>query len=413
MAWFPTLFGSSSKEKKKEVEDPTHDDHRAKLQNLSIRERNQPIAHRFFTKHQKIPVIEEKTHKRPSVIIHHPPWKVPAINDPFPNLEGDTQENNDFNLYEYKGNNWAMIFTHPVEFTPVCTSEFAELLKLKTQFEENEIKIVGFSTNDTDTHRNWLMDVEALVNGYHSDDPCSDKALMEISNVNNDGNSCATVDASVTSGTSSNPDGKVSKKEEAEGIRVDFPIYSDPTLEMAVELGILDEDVKDEDGLPVTARSVYVLTPSNKIALITTYPTTLGRNWREILRAIMGLKLVAKANSNVHIPSHWRPGDRVLIDPTFDDAKCDEVFGTENWDRVMLPSEVEQEIATFSKRDGGIKVKKTRSSLMNKKKKSKSISVGKPDPVVLPRHYMRYTNQPPENIAPESIALDETKEPMD
>mmetsp|Transcript_48639 Transcript_48639/g.72182 ORF Transcript_48639/g.72182 Transcript_48639/m.72182 type:complete len:372 (+) Transcript_48639:186-1301(+) len=364
MAWIESIFSLISRSKSKEQQDPPS------IRKTIELNRSQSTVQKLLHRHSKAPQELKKAAPKRDVIIHHPPWKVPAINDPFPNLVGTTQLSNDFNLYEHKGNSWAMIFTHPLDFTPVCTSEFTELLKLKHQFNENGIKIVGFSTNDATTHRNWINDVEAHVGGYNVEmktDSCG--AIISCNNV---GGSC-------------NRNPKIDAK-------VDFPIYSDPTLEMAVELGVLEEDVKDIDGLPVTARSVYVLNPAHRIMLITTYPTTLGRNWREILRAIIALKLVESNNATVHIPSHWEPGDRVLIDPQFDDVKCDEVFGKENWERVMLPSEVEQEIASFSNGDGGVKIKKRNSFL--KKKQSIDEEKERSDPVTLPKHYMRLTNRP-------------------
>jgi len=296
------------------------------------------------------------------VIIHHPPWKVPTINDPFPNLEGQTLDNPEFNLYDHKGSNWAMIFTHPTDFTPVCTSEFVELLKLKPEFDAHGIKIVGFSTNVNDTHRNWLTDVEAIVNGY-------DMALENTF-------SQFTTD-SVTTETTKLSEGSSSE------IKVDFPIYSDPTLEMAVELGILDGDVKDEDGLPVTARSIYIVTPDNKIALISTYPSTVGRNWKEALRCILALQLVDKNKYSINIPSHWEKGDKVLIDPKWTDSNCDDMFGKGNWERVFLPSEVRQEVGSFASGTGGVRITKGN----DKKKNLEAV-------VALPRHYMRYTSEP-------------------
>ena len=281
----------------------------------------------------------------------------------FPNLEGQTQDNPEFNLYDYKGSSWAMIFTHPTDFTPVCTSEFVELLKLKPEFEANDIKIVGFSTNVSDTHRNWLTDVEAIVNGY-------DMALENtVSQFTTD---------SMTSTTTKTSECNTSE------IKVDFPIYSDPSLEMAVELGILDGDIKDEDGLPVTARSIYILTPDNKIAFITTYPSTVGRNWKEALRCVLALQLVERTKSCIHIPSHWEKGEKVLIDPKWTDSKCDKLFGKGNWERVFLPSEVCQEVGSFVSGTGGVRIKK------EKKDKAKEADLV----VTLPRHYMRYTSEP-------------------
>lgn len=304
---------------------------------------------------------------RPKIIIHHPPWKVPTINDIFPNLEGQTQDNPDFSLYDYKGSSWAMIFTYPTDFTPVCTTEFVELLKLKPKFQANNIKIIGFCTDVVDTSSNWLRDVEAIVNGYD--------AVLESSILQTESSAASTAS-------------KLSDCAESE-IKVDFPIYSDPNLDVAVELGIVDGQAQDDDddgGTTIeTARSTYILSPDNRIALISTYPATVGRNWKEILRCTMALQVVEQSNNCVNIPSHWEYGDKVLIDPKLSDATCDTQFGKQNWERVYLPSEVSQEVGTFVSGPGGVHID-------SKARKTASKPCPPHDQIVtLPRHYMRYT----------------------
>jgi len=280
--------------------------------------------------------------KRGEVIIHQPPWKVPTIHDKFPNLVGQTQNDQNFNLYEYKGSSWAVIFTQPNNFGPVCTSEFVELLKLKREFDSNNIKVVGFSTNVSDAQAKWLKDVEAIANGY-----VPYNGTIET--------------APPTQST----------------IKVDFPIYSDLTLEMAVELGILDCDTADDEGLPVTTRTMHVLSPDNHIALINHYPPTVGRNWRELLRSITALQLVEKSRELIHIPSHWEPGNKVLVDPNLSDNECDEIFGIGRWDRMTLPSDVCQEVGSFIQGPGGVRIGEK--------------EIGITGSIKLPRHYMRYT----------------------
>mmetsp|Transcript_14744 Transcript_14744/g.21056 ORF Transcript_14744/g.21056 Transcript_14744/m.21056 type:complete len:337 (+) Transcript_14744:185-1195(+) len=316
----------------------------------SSAKKNESINNNMNSKKETklLPKTEEE--KRGEVIIHQPPWKVPAINDRFPNLIGHTLDNSEFNLYDYKGSSWALMFTHPTDFNAVGTSELEELLKLKSEFDANKIKIVGFSTNIySDAHRKWLDDVEAMVNGYDS---------------NNN-----------TTNTTNN---------EAKKVKADFPIYTDPTLEMAVELGIVDSDTIDEDGLPVTSRTLYVLTPDNKIALVTTYPTTVGRNWKEALRSIIALQLVERSRESIIIPSHWERGEKVLIETKLTDSECEITFGPGNWERVFLPSEVCQEVGSFVEGIGGVRIKEDRKNLLSS---NNSITT-------LPRHYMRYTMKP-------------------
>jgi hypothetical protein len=129
------------------------------------------------------------------------------------------------------------------------------------------------------------------------------------------------------------------------------------------------------------------LSPDNRIALISTYPATVGRNWKEILRCIIALQVVEQSDHCINIPSHWNYGDKVLIDPKLSDAKCDTLFGKKNWDRVYLPSEVSQEVGTFVSGPGGVHID-------SKAKKTASKPCPPHDQIVtLPRHYMRYTNQ--------------------
>eukprot|EP01083_Nonionella_stella_P244543 850995_1 len=164
-----------------------------------------------------------------------------TINDGFPNLTGETQDTTSFDLFEYLGDSWGLIFMHPGDYTPVCTTELGEAAAQSTQFKDRNVKMCGFSCNSAESHRGWIEDIKA-----------------------------------------------------ASGQDVSFPLFCDPEREKSVELGVLDETNKTAKGLPMTVRSVFILKPDKTIALMMTYPATCGRNFDEILRCVDSLKLTSE-----------------------------------------------------------------------------------------------------------------------
>eukprot|EP00980_Cylindrotheca_fusiformis_P028171 scaffold22585_cov149-Cylindrotheca_fusiformis.AAC.1 len=208
----------------------------------------------------------------------------PSIGDVFPNLKGSTQFDDDFDLYEHLGENWGLIFMHPGDFTPVCTTEIGAVAGLKEEFEKRNVYVVGYSCNGPQSHRDWIVDVKA-----------------------------------------------------ATGHQVEFPIFCDPNRTVSKWLGILDPDNRDTAGLPLTVRAVYILKPDKEVALVITYPASTGRNMVEIIRVIDSLQLTAQ--HDVATPVNWKVGDRVLVSHHLSDREAELKFGKDNIDYVDVPSE--------------------------------------------------------------------------
>jgi alkyl hydroperoxide reductase subunit AhpC len=161
---------------------------------------------------------------------------------------------------------------HPGDFTPVCTTELGRAASLESEFSSRNVKLVGYSCNDGDSHRAWIDDIKEVT-----------------------------------------------------GAEVTFPLFCDPTRENSVKLGIIDETNKDAKGLPLTVRSVFILKPDRTIALIMTYPASTGRNFDEILRVVDSLQLTDEKKTAT--PVDWKQGDEVLVNFPLTDAMADETFG--------------------------------------------------------------------------------------
>jgi len=218
---------------------------------------------------------------------HDARTRTPTINDKFPNIAGaSTQDTNSFDLYEYLGDSWGIIFMHPGDYTPVCTTELGAAAKLEPEFAKRGVKLCGFSVNDATSHVGWIKDIRV-----------------------------------------------------ATGETVKFPLICDPHRDYAVSLGILDFSNRDSVGMPMTVRSAYILKPDKTIAAMITYPACLGRNFDEILRAVDGLQ---RGKAGVACPANWRPGNRCIVDFPLTDAQADEKFGQGGFDVVELPSESEK-----------------------------------------------------------------------
>ena len=200
-------------------------------------------------------------------------------------MKGSTQLSDNFDLYEYIGEgNWAVVFAHPGDFTPVCTTELGEAALKEKEFAKRNIKLCGFSCNNSEDHKSWIQDIKKVTGG-----------------------------------------------------EVTFPIYADPNREAAVELGILDESNKDAKGLPLTVRSVFVLKPDKTIALMITYPASTGRNFDEIIRVVDSLQLTSKYS--VATPVNWNKGEDVIVNFPLTNADADAKFGKGGYKIVEVPSE--------------------------------------------------------------------------
>src|SRR6187551_3392948 len=184
------------------------------------------------------------------------------INSEAPNFTADTTEGK-INFHEWIGNGWGILFSHPKDFTPVCTTELGYMAKLEPEFAKRNCKIIGLSVDPVESHLKWEKDIE-----------------------------------------------------ETQGNAVNYPMIGDPTLAIAKLFNMLPaEEPGTSAGRTAatnqTVRSVFVIGPDKKIKLMLTYPMTTGRNFDEILRVIDSMQLTAK--HKVATPANWKQGDDVII----------------------------------------------------------------------------------------------------
>ena len=173
-----------------------------------------------------------------------------------------TQDSTDgeINFYKYLGDSWGVLFSHPKDFTPVCTTELGEVAKLKSEFEKRNVKVVGLSVDATDSHKDWVKDIN-----------------------------------------------------ETQNTTINFPIVADSDRKVA---SLYDMVHPGEDDT-ATVRSVFVVKPDKTVALTITYPASTGRNFDEILRVIDSLQLTKEYS--VATPVNWKDGDDVVIAPAIQD----------------------------------------------------------------------------------------------
>ena len=193
-----------------------------------------------------------------------------AINDTARDFEAQTTEGN-IRFHDWIGNSWAVLFSHPKDFTPVCTTELGYMAKIKPEFDKRGVKIIGLSVDPVDSHVNWAMDIK-----------------------------------------------------ETQGFAPNYPVIGDATLEISKVWGMLPASAAGENRTPAdnqTVRNVFVIGPDKKIKLILIYPMTTGRNFDEVLRVIDSLQLTAK--HKVATPVNWKNGEDVIIagSVTDEDAK--------------------------------------------------------------------------------------------
>jgi len=204
------------------------------------------------------------------------------LGDTVPNF---TQESTDgpIDLYDFLGDSWGILFSHPADFTPVCTTELGYMAGLKEDFAARNCKILGISVDPVENHHKWKADVEAVS-----------------------------------------------------GNTVDYPMIGDPELKVAKLYDMLPASAGDtsEGRTPAdnaTVRSVFVVGPDKKIKLMLTYPMTTGRNFDELLRAIDSIQLTAK--HQVATPAQWKHGEDVIITPAVSDEDAEKRFG--GFERVL------------------------------------------------------------------------------
>jgi alkyl hydroperoxide reductase subunit AhpC len=195
-----------------------------------------------------------------------------AINDTAPDFEADTTEGK-IRFHDWLGDKWAVLFSHPKDFTPVCTTELGYMAKIKPEFDKRGVKIIGLSVDPVDKHSGWAADIK-----------------------------------------------------ETQGYAPNFPMIGDPDLSIAKAWGMLPASASGDVSKRTaadnqTVRNVFVIGPDKKIKLILVYPMTTGRNFDEVLRVIDSLQLTAK--HKVATPVNWKHGEDVIIagSVTDEDAK--------------------------------------------------------------------------------------------
>ncbi|PIA19694.1 thioredoxin-like protein [Coemansia reversa NRRL 1564] len=183
--------------------------------------------------------------------------------------------NGDVKFHDFIGDKWAVLFSHPADFTPVCTTELGEVAKLVPEFEKRNVKVIGLSTNDLTDHSKWVDDIN-----------------------------------------------------EVNDVTLKFPIIADVDRQVSILYDMLDSVEHDPtnvvNGIPFTVRSVFVIDPAKKIRLILTYPASCGRNFDEILRAIDSLQLSDR--QPIATPANWQPGEDVIVHVGVSTEKAKEIF---------------------------------------------------------------------------------------
>jgi alkyl hydroperoxide reductase subunit AhpC len=192
-----------------------------------------------------------------------------------PDFEADTTQGR-IRFHEWIGDSWAVLFSHPKDFTPVCTTELGYMAKIKPRFDERGTKIIGLSVDPVDNHTKWATDIE-----------------------------------------------------ETQGHAPNYPMIGDPTLEISKAYGMLPADLEGscEGRTPAdnqTVRNVYVIGPDKKIKLLIAYPMTTGRNFDEVLRVIDSLQLTAK--HKVSTPVNWKQGEDVIIAGSVSDDEAKKTY---------------------------------------------------------------------------------------
>jgi len=193
------------------------------------------------------------------------------INDEAPNFTAETTDGK-LDFHQWKGDSWAVLFSHPKDFTPVCTTELGAVAGLKGEFEKRGVKVIGVSVDPLDSHQSWAADIKEVT-----------------------------------------------------GNELNFPLIADPSHEIAEKYDMLPATAGTELAEVLTVRSVYVIGPDNKIKLSLTYPASTGRNFQEILRAIDSLQLTAK--HSVATPADWKQGQDVIIVNSVNDDDAKAKFG--------------------------------------------------------------------------------------
>ena len=196
------------------------------------------------------------------------------INDTVPNFTAETDQGS-IQFHDWIGDSWAILFSHPKDFTPVCTTEFGAVAQLAEEWAKRGTKVIGVSVDGVEDHKKWKGDIKTVG-----------------------------------------------------GADPSFPIIADEGLAVSKAFDMLPAEAYLPDGRTpadsATVRSVFIIGPDKQLKLSMTYPMTVGRNFAEVLRALDGLQMSARG---VATPANWQPGEDVIIPATVSDADAKEKFG--------------------------------------------------------------------------------------
>jgi thioredoxin-dependent peroxiredoxin len=198
-----------------------------------------------------------------------------SIGSTAPDFEADTTRGK-IKFHDWIGDSWAILFSHPKDFTPVCTTELGYMAKLKPEFDKRNVKVIGLSVDPVDSHSKWEGDIK-----------------------------------------------------ETQGFAVNYPMIGDPDLKVSRAYGMLPAETSGGSAGRTaadnqTVRNVFVIGPDKKIKLIIAYPMTTGRNFDEVLRVIDSLQLTAK--HRVATPVNWKPGEDVIIAGSISDEEAKKIY---------------------------------------------------------------------------------------
>jgi thioredoxin-dependent peroxiredoxin len=188
------------------------------------------------------------------------------LGDVAPDFEQDSTEGR-IRFHQWAGNSWVILFSHPKDFTPVCTTELGAVAKLKPEFERRNVKVIGLSVDPLDSHARWVGDIA-----------------------------------------------------ETQGATLNFPLIADHDRKVSDLYGMIHPNASDT----FTVRSVFVIDPNKKVRLTLTYPASTGRNFAELLRSIDSMQLTDKFS--VATPADWKQGEDVIIVPSVSDEQAKEKF---------------------------------------------------------------------------------------
>ena len=188
------------------------------------------------------------------------------LGDEAPDFTAETTEGA-INFHEWIGDSWCILFSHPADFTPVCTTELGYMSKIKDDFAKRGVKILAISVDPLDSHKEWINDIN-----------------------------------------------------ETQNTSVDYPLIADPDKKVAVLYDMIHPNASEK----LTVRSVFVIGPDKKVKLTLTYPASTGRNFNELLRVVDSLQLTA--NHQVATPVNWNDGDDCIVVPALSDEEAEKKF---------------------------------------------------------------------------------------